>query len=240
MYDLLLVHAHEQAEGVLTEVHRAAGRIEQGDVTGALEPLHLTRITHPHVADPLTGAGHQVVGRDRPTVPLCRQWRWALRLEHRIRVHLQPEPAQGVVHQGFHHPGWGIELVDDRQLIRAARCSFGFLAYPLLLLAVKKLVNPAKEIRGAIGLNRQIAVDHADQLHQSGMGRPHAGIFMIWIEEKPDLLVDLPVGTLQTIAKQRFFRIVVVLVTGATSRSEVPQIAGAILARNGSEQLCLL
>ena len=65
------------------------------------------------------------------------------------------------------------------------------------------------------------------------MGGPHAGVFMIRIEEKPDLLVDLPVGTLQAIAQQGFFCIVVVLVTGAAGGAHIPEVAGAILARNG-------
>ena len=70
--DLVEVHEVEEPEGVLPEVHRAAGGIDQRDVAGALERLDLAGLGEALEADLLTGAGDEVVRQRRAAAGLAR------------------------------------------------------------------------------------------------------------------------------------------------------------------------
>ena len=62
MFDLVEVHAVEEAEGVLAKMHRATSRIDHSDIAGALETLDVSGFAEALIADLLAGARNQVVG----------------------------------------------------------------------------------------------------------------------------------------------------------------------------------
>ena len=57
------IHAVEQAKRVLTEMHRAARWIDQGDIDGALEGRYLPVAGDSLVADTLASARHKIIQR---------------------------------------------------------------------------------------------------------------------------------------------------------------------------------
>ena len=206
--DLVEIHAVEEPEGVLPEVHGAAGRINQGDVAGALVRLDFGRSPWG------VGSGSSRRCGGRGSRPPARERYCARRAAAAVpwpvatsrgasaargaRACCQPAPSTD--------PRRRVELVDDRELVGRARRALVLVAHALLLFSVEELVDPTQEVGRAAGVGGQVVVDQPDRLDEGGVGRPEAGAFVVGVEEHPDVAGDVAEGAGEGVPQPGRFR----------------------------------
>ena len=154
-------------------------------------------------------------------------------------MHLEPQPAESVVHENLDHPRRSVKLVYDSEFIGRSRCSFVFVTDSLLLLAVEKLIHPAEEVVPPVSICRQILIDHADDSDQRGVRGPQASIFMVRVKEDADIAGDVSECRGERISEQGFLCIVLVFVAAAAGVAKIPQITRIRLARDQCKDLGL-
>ena len=109
----------QQFEGIEEEVARAAGRIHYPDLAWVLLGARRERLVRPN--------------REQRTLVTKR----------RVRLHLEPYPPEGVVHEEPHHVVRGIELVPERQLVGVTGRVVGLSGLLPKLLWRPVLIDPS-------------------------------------------------------------------------------------------------